>query len=105
MNFFGIGASEFAMILLVGVLILCPAKIVDAGRTLGKYWGQTQKILRETADAATIRQDAPYDNQNQQTNAPEVPSPADSVSATPQSASSEEVNPDSETERRGKGDD
>lgn len=105
MNFFGIGASEFAMILLVGVLILGPAKIVDAGRTLGKYWGQTQKILRETADAATIKLDSPYDDQNQQTNTPEVPSPVDSVSATAESASSEEVKPDPETERSGKGDD
>ena len=106
MNFFGIGASEFAMILLLGVVVLGPVKIVDAGRTLGKFWGQAQKVLRETADAATIKLDAPYDDENQQTKTPEVPNPIDSVSVTPESASFEEdVTPTPETERGGKGDD
>ena len=105
MNFFGIGASEFAMILLIGVLVLGPVKIVDAGRTLGKFWGQTQKVLRETADAATIKLDSPYDNENQQAKTPEVPNPIDSVSVTPESASFEEdVPPTPETDRDGKGD-
>jgi Sec-independent protein translocase protein TatA len=106
MNFFGIGTSEFAMILLIGVLVLGPVKIVDAGRTLGKYWGQTQKILRETADAATIKLDSSYDNKNQQTETPEVPNPIDSVSITSESALfEEEATPPPKTERGGKGDD
>ena len=81
MDFFGMGPLELAMVLLVGVLVLGPAKIVDVGRTLGKFWGEAQRLLRETADAATIRLDAPLGQEEKPAKADEPPSPEGSVTA------------------------
>ena len=33
--------------------------MVDAARTLGKFWREAQHVLRSAADAATVSLDAP----------------------------------------------
>ena len=59
MDFFGIGPLELALVLLVAIMVLGPARMVDMARSLGKFWGEAQRMLRETADAATARLDIP----------------------------------------------
>lgn len=63
MDLFGIGPLELGAVLLVAAMVLGPAKMVDTARNLGKFWGEAQRMLRETADAATARLDAPLDPQ------------------------------------------
>ena len=81
MDFFGIGPLELITVLLVGVLVLGPAKIVDAGRSLGKFWGEAQRVLRETADAATIRLDAPLNPEKKTDQVTKAPTPEGSVTS------------------------
>ena len=59
MDFFGIGPLELALVLLVAMMVLGPAKMVDTARSLGKFWAEAQRMLRETADAATVHLDNP----------------------------------------------
>ena len=37
MDFFGIGGSEIIILLVVALLVFGPARIVDIGRTLGRF--------------------------------------------------------------------
>ena len=57
MDLFGIGPIELVFVLLVATLVLGPARMVDLARNLGTYWREAQRLLRETADAATVKLD------------------------------------------------
>lgn len=59
MDIFGIGILELAVILLVAIIFLGPARMVEMASKMGSYWRQAQRILRETADVATVNLDAP----------------------------------------------
>ena len=59
MNVFGIGNMELIVVLLVALLVLGPGRMVDAARTIGKFWGEAQRTLRAAADAATTKLDEP----------------------------------------------
>ncbi|MCH7608544.1 MAG: twin-arginine translocase TatA/TatE family subunit [Chloroflexi bacterium] len=58
MNFFGVGNMELIVVLLVALLVLGPARMVDAARMAGKFWNEAQRTLRSAADAATTQLDA-----------------------------------------------
>lgn len=59
MNLFGVGNLEIIVILLVALLVLGPARMVAAARSLGRFWNDAQRTLRAAADAATVRLDEP----------------------------------------------
>ena len=58
MNIFGIGNMELVVVLLVALLVLGPSRMVDAARTVGKFWNEAQRTLRSVADTATAQLDA-----------------------------------------------
>ena len=58
MNIFGVGNMELVVVLLVALLVLGPARMVDAARTVGKFWNEAQRTLRSVADTATAQLDA-----------------------------------------------
>ncbi len=58
MNIFGVGNMELIVVLLVALLVLGPARMVDAARTVGKFWNEAQRTLRSVADTATAQLDA-----------------------------------------------
>ena len=59
MNLFGIGNLELLWVLIVALIVLGPARMVDAAKTAGKFWREAQHVLRATADAAAVNLDAP----------------------------------------------
>ncbi|MDE2837540.1 MAG: twin-arginine translocase TatA/TatE family subunit [Chloroflexota bacterium] len=59
MNIFGVGNLEIIWILLIALVLLGPGRMVDAARSLGKFWREAQHVLRAAADAATVSLDAP----------------------------------------------
>ena len=59
MNILGVGNLEIIWILLLALVLLGPGRMVDAARTLGKFWREAQHVLRAAADAATVSIDAP----------------------------------------------
>ena len=59
MNILGVGNLEIVWILLLALVLLGPGRMVDAARTLGKFWREAQHVLRAAADAATVSLDAP----------------------------------------------
>ena len=63
MNLFGIGFMELAVVMVIGVIFLGPARIVEGAGKMGSYWREAQRILREVADAATVKLDAPLEPQ------------------------------------------
>ena len=52
MNLFGIGNMELLVVLVVALLVLGPARMVDAARSVGKLWAEAQRTIRAAADAA-----------------------------------------------------
>jgi Sec-independent protein translocase protein TatA len=77
MDFLGVGGFELLFILVLAIIVLGPARMVDLARNLGGYWREAQRVLRETADAATVKLDQPLrlDGEDQK----DVPRPKDSV--------------------------
>ncbi|MCY4582072.1 MAG: twin-arginine translocase TatA/TatE family subunit [Chloroflexi bacterium] len=59
MNILGVGNLELIWILLLALVLLGPGRMVDAARSMGKYWREAQHVLRAAADAATVSLDAP----------------------------------------------
>ena len=78
MDIFGIGFMELAVVMLVGIIFLGPARIVELAGKMGSYWRQAQRILREAADAATVKLDAPLEHPANPP-APPVDAPDDAV--------------------------
>lgn len=79
MDLFGISPLELVAVLLVATMVLGPAKMVDMARNLGKLWREAQRMLRETADAATAGLDAPLDPTETRGQAGGLPAPEGSV--------------------------
>lgn len=61
MDIMGIGFMELAVVLLVGIIFLGPARIVELAGKMGTYWREAQRILREVSDAATVKMDVPLE--------------------------------------------
>lgn len=59
MNIFGIGNLELLWVLIIALVLLGPARMLEAARSAGKYWREAQHILRSAADSATIDLDKP----------------------------------------------
>ena len=104
MNILGIGNLELIWILLLALVLLGPGRMVDAARSLGKFWREAQHVLRAAADAATVSLDAPPPR-----SAPHDPLPAPeeavardqpSPSPTPGSGDQESGEDESPEERR-----
>ena len=73
---FGIGAGEFIIILIVGLIVFGPSKLPEVGRSLGKLlreFRKAQAALSETLneDLEPVKKPAPADK------------PVEKVSATP----------------------
>ena len=85
MDVFGIGILELAVILLVAIIFLGPARMVEMASKMGSYWRQAQRILRETADVATVNLDVSRELGRA---APEA-APEDAVAAPRSDAESE----------------
>ena len=76
---FGIGAGEFALILIVGLIVFGPSKLPELGRSLGKLLREFRKaqaalsnVVNEVDQApakpcseaaATVQQDKPQESQ------------------------------------------
>ena len=81
MDLFGIGPLELVFVLLVATLVLGPARMVDLARNLGTYWREAQRLLRETADAATVKLDALPPSEDEDEAATDLPQPEGSVAS------------------------
>ena len=86
MDLFGIGPLELAAVLLVATLVLGPAKMVDTARSMGKFWGEAQRLLRETADAATAKLDVPPGHQETPKQTAGLAAPEGAVASGPPQA-------------------
>ncbi len=95
MNILGIGNLELIWILLLALVLLGPGRMVDAARSMGKFWREAQHVLRAAADAATVSLDAPPPR-----SAPRDPLPeAEDAIARGSSGSEANEAPDDEGER------
>ncbi len=111
MDVFGIGLLELTVVLLIAVIVLGPARMVDFAGKMGRYWRDAQRILREAADAATVRLDQPPAAPTEPATAPDSPEGAvargDDNGSVPDGAGPESVAgplskaPGEEAERRG----
>ena len=54
MNLFGIGLPEIGLILVVGFLVLGPARAVEMARTAGRAWREIRRTVHDITDAASI---------------------------------------------------
>ncbi len=76
MDLFGIAPLEVVVVLLVALLVMGPARMVQVAQSIGKFWREAQRSLREMADAATVKLDGePLDEEPQA-----LAEPSDSVS-------------------------
>ena len=76
MDLFGIAPLELVVVLLVALLVLGPSRMVQVAQSMGKFWRQAQRSLREMADSATVKLDGePLDEEAQA-----LPEPSESVS-------------------------
>lgn len=62
MNIFGVGPLEIVLILIVGILVLGPEGMVQAGRKMGKFMRQvvTSQWWRGLQDGVSEVQNLPY---------------------------------------------
>lgn len=94
MDLFGVSPLELIVVMLIALLVLGPAKSVEVGRNIGKFWVKAQKTLREIADAATAELDKPAPSAKPSV----LPEPEDSVAReTPAALDGEEPTEDDET--------
>ena len=77
-GFFGIGNLELLWVLIIALVLLGPARMIDAARSAGKYWREAQHLLKATADSATIDLDRPI--ASPKTKLEPIPPPEDSFS-------------------------
>ncbi len=54
MNFLGIGLPEIALIMVVGFLVLGPARTMEMARTAGKMWRELRRTVNEVTAAAAF---------------------------------------------------
>ena len=59
MNFFGIGALEILVILLVAFVALGPGKTVEVARTIGRITREARRTFTDIMDAANPVETAP----------------------------------------------
>jgi Sec-independent protein translocase protein TatA len=53
-NFLGIGLPEIALIMVVGFLVLGPAKTIEMARTTGKVWREIKNTVSDVTAAASL---------------------------------------------------
>ena len=98
MDLFGVSPLELVVVMLIALLVLGPAKSVEVGRNIGKFWVKAQKTLREIADAATTELDKPVPSAKPSA----LPEPEDSVAReSPDALDGEESEEDGETVTEG----
>lgn len=51
MDFFGVGPMELLVVLLLGLVILGPSRMVDAARSMGRF---VRQVRRATADVPQL---------------------------------------------------
>ena len=54
MNLFGVGLPEIALIMVVGFLVLGPAKTMEMARTTGKVWREIRRTIGDITEAASL---------------------------------------------------
>lgn len=82
MNFFGIGALELLVILLVAFIALGPGKTVEVARTIGKMAREARRTFTEIMDAASLDESGGRARDNPAPATPPAP-PADPVPTPP----------------------
>ena len=102
---FGIGAGEFVVILIVGLIVFGPSKLPEVGRALGKVlreFRKAQAALTETLNdveeplknSATVKKSAPEKiSAAGSSNAPQGDSPPQEKNSTPEKVSTEKNSP------------
>ena len=73
---FGIGAGEFILILIVGLIVFGPSKLPEFGRSLGKLIRELKKMQATLSNAINL-EDPPSSNVSH------TPSNTESVSSNP----------------------
>lgn len=58
MDFLGIGPMELVVIIVIGLLVLGPQRMVSTAQQLGKLMRDIQRSWRETVDAVSIEPSA-----------------------------------------------
>ena len=54
MDFMGIGPLELIVILVIGLLVLGPNRMVDTARSLGRMWREVQRGLRDVTRSVNV---------------------------------------------------
>ncbi len=61
MNLFGVGLPEIALIMVVGFLVLGPARTMEMARTTGRVWREVRRTIGEITEAASLDDRRPGD--------------------------------------------
>ena len=62
MNLFGVGLPEIALIMVVGFLVLGPARTMEMARTTGRVWREVRRTIGEITEAAALDDRRPGDD-------------------------------------------
>ena len=54
MNLFGVGLPEIALIMVVGFLVLGPARTMEMARTTGRVWREIRRTVGDITEAASL---------------------------------------------------
>ena len=54
MDLFGMGSLELIVILLVALIVLGPARMLELSRTIGKFWSEARRSVRQMMDMASV---------------------------------------------------
>ena len=73
MNFFGMGATEILLVLVVALILLGPGKMIETARTLGKYARELQRATSELPRLLSMEEDDERQRRPARTQLPETP--------------------------------
>ena len=89
---FGIGAGEFILIMIVGLIVFGPSKLPEIGRSVGKLLREFRKAQSAlTATLSEVDEPAPAKKKPLETKQPAEPESAVKVESTTKTQSIEEV--------------
>lgn len=77
MDLFGVGSLELIVILLVALMVLGPARMMELSRTIGKFWSEARRSVREMVDMASVPEEKESSAEGEEAKA--LPEPAESV--------------------------
>ena len=80
MDFLGIGPMELVVIMVIGLLVLGPQRMVNAARGLGRFMREIQRSWHEAVDAVSVE---PEPKESSPPQPPPEPSPRGQVAYNP----------------------